>query len=124
MDTNGRAKTPEISMEGMDFEDEAGYTANQWRECAILMLAILQPALVMIRAAKNEAIGYAQLKFALGIEDQSMRDVAAKLCVDVKCISDGARKFVRENGLPTPACMKSDLACKRYSESRIQRLTK
>lgn len=115
---------PDIDAATLDFEDEHGFTANQWRAAAIAMLAILQPALAMIRAAKNEQIGYAQLLFALGLEDRSMRDVAAILCVDVKCISDGAKKFVRENGLPFPACMKSEEASKNYSKSRNERLRK
>lgn len=115
---------PDIDASTLDLEDDAGYSVNEYRSCAIMMLAILQPALAMIRAAKNENIGYAQLLFALGLEDRSMRDVAASLCVDVKCISDGARKFVRENGLPLPACMKSEEASKNYSMSRTNRLRK
>lgn len=115
---------PDVNASDLEFEDEHGFTANQWREAAIAMLAILQPALAMVRSAKNEQIGYAQLLFALGLEDKSMRDVAASLCVDVKCISDGAKKFVRENGLPFPACMKSEEASRNYSKSRKERLRK
>jgi hypothetical protein len=124
MKTNQIEIDPDIDASTLDFEDEHGFTANQWRSAATAMLAILQPALAMIRAAKNEQIGYAQLLFAFGLEDRSMRDVAAILCVDVKCISDGARKFVRENGLPLPACMKSEEASRKYSEARTKRLTK
>lgn len=106
---------------GMVCEDEV--TPNEYRECAIMFLGILQPAIAHVLSARNQSIGYCQILFALGLEDGSMRDAAARLCVDVKCISDGARRFVRENGLPTPACMKSEAASKRYSESRNRRLS-
>lgn len=107
----------------MDFEDDAEYSANDYRACAIMFLSILQPAIAHVLAAKNQKIGYCQILFALGLEDGSMRDAASKLCVDVKCISDGAKRFVRENALPMPSCMKSERASKVYSKSRKQRLT-
>ena len=106
----------------LEFQDDSEFSANDYRSCAIMFLSIVQPAIAHVLAAKNQRIGYCQILFALGLEDRSMRDAAAELCVDVKCISDGARRFVKENGLPIPSCMKSEDACKAYSKSRINRL--
>lgn len=105
-------------------EDPDGpqYSENDYRACAIMFLSLLQPAIAHVMAAKNKDIGYAQIMFALGLEDQSMHDVAAKLCVDVACISKGAKEFVRENNLPVPNGMKSEAACKSYSQSRTKQL--
>ena len=103
-------------------EDGEEFPPNVYRACAIMFLGIVQPAIAHVLAAKNEKIGYCQILFALGLEDRSMRDAAAELCVDVKCISDGAKQFVRANSLPIPACMKSEAAGKAYSKSRINRL--
>lgn len=106
-----------------DFEGDTEYSANDYRACAIMFLSIVQPAIAHVLSAKNQKIGYCQIMFALGLDDRSMRDAAADLCVDVKCISDGAKRFVKENSLPIPSCMKSEEACKAYSKSRNKRLT-
>lgn len=105
-----------------EIESDDDLATSEYRDCAIRFLSLFEPALTHVLAAKNTQIGRCQILFALGLEERSMRDAAASLCVDVKCISDGARRFVRENDLPIPDCMKSDEACKIYSNSRKERL--
>lgn len=104
-------------------ESEPQYSENDYRACAILFLSLVQPAIAHVMAAKNQEIGYCQLLFAFGLSSESMHDAAARLFVETACISKGAKEFVRENGLPTPACMKSDVAAARYSQSRRGKLS-
>jgi len=97
---------------------------NHFREAALMVLPLIQAGVGHCLAAKSAEVGMAQLKFALGIEGRSMRDVAPLLGVTVQCLSRGAKEFVRENNLPTPACMKSEAASATYRATRQNQLKK
>jgi len=107
----------------MSFHDDEDEDApKHFRKAALKALAVIYPAVVHATAAKNIGIGLAQVRFALGLEDRSMRDVAASLNVSVECISKGAKAFVRENNLPIPSCMRSEEASASYREARERKL--
>lgn len=95
---------------------------NFRREAALAAMKIIYPATVHATEAQNRKIGLAQIAFALGIEERSMRDVAAELKVSVACISKGAKEFVRANNLPIPDCMKSEEASEAYRQTRLSQL--
>lgn len=102
-------------------DDDEAVRENFYREAALRVLPLIYSATAHVMSAKNPEIGLAQVRFSLGIEDKSMRDIAAKLNVSVACISKGARAFVEDNNLPTPSCMKSDDACESYRTARSYR---
>jgi hypothetical protein len=95
---------------------------NAYREAALRILPILQAALGHCLAAKTPEIGLAQLKFAFGIEERSMHDVAPLLGITPQCLSRGAKEFVRDNNLPTPPCMKSEAASESFRNARNRQL--
>ena len=107
----------------MEHEQETEYSESDYRACAIMFLGIVQPAIAHVMAAQSQKIGYCQILFALGLNEKSMRDAAAELSVNVSCISTGAKRFIKENGLPIPPCMKSAKASKTYSKSKKERMT-
>lgn len=109
-------------MEKTEIDPESPEYREAYREASIHFLCLFQPALGHALAAKNPGIGYAQILFALGLEDRSMHEVAASLKVETACISKGAKEFVRENNLPVPSCMKSDKAVESYREARNKQL--
>lgn len=108
----------------MNPEEPDESEANAFRFAARAALAVIYPATAHAARSENIEVGLAQIRFALGIEERSMRDVAADLNVEVACISKGAKVFIRENNLPTPNCMKSDEASDKYREARKRHLTK
>lgn len=95
---------------------------NAYREAALLVLPLIQAGVGHCLSARSAAVGMAQIKFALGIEGRSMRDVAATLGVTVQCLSRGARDFVHANNLPIPPCMKSEDASEAYRKQRESQL--
>lgn len=97
-------------------DDEEGI--NMFREACKKALSLIYPACAHVTSAINVDVGLAQIRFAMGLEDRSMRDVAASLNVTVACISKGAKAFVHENDLPMPACMKSEEASETYRNTR------
>ncbi len=103
--------------------DDDDDRASAYREAAQHILGIIVPAVNLVMSAKSTRIGYAQLQFALGLEDRPMRDVASELGVTVACISKGANEFIRENNLPRPACMKSEAATRSYRNTRASQLS-
>lgn len=105
-----------------DFEESEEFR-NIWREVAQKGLSVIYPCVVHATTAVSRKVGLAQVRFALDLEDRSMRDVAADLNVTVACISKGAKELVESLNLPTPRCMKSEEASESYGESRIKQLT-
>jgi len=107
-------------QEAIAEEDEI--PPNYYREAAMRVLPILQAGIAHALAAKTPEIGLIQIKFALGIADLSMRDVASNMGITPQCISRGAKEFVRANNLPTPPCMKSEAASASYRIARNKQL--
>ena len=95
---------------------------SAYRDAAMLLLPLIESGIAHCLAAQTPEVGRIQIKFALGLEERSMRDVATSLGVTVACISRGAKEFVDANNLPTPPCMKSPEASESYRKSREKQL--
>ena len=93
-----------------------------YREAALNLWPVILSAAAFIAAAKHPSIDLAQVKFALGLEEKSMRQIANELDCTVAGISRGAKEFQKANNLPTPPCMKSDEASKTYRRTRQSQL--
>jgi hypothetical protein len=114
---------PEPHTTTQDFYDELEpEEVNTYREAARRLWPTLLSGVAHALAAETPEIGVAQIRFALGIEDRSMRDVATSLKCTPAAISRGAKEFQRQNNLPTPSCMKSEEASKVYRKTRISQL--
>jgi len=95
---------------------------HAYREAARMLLPLIEQGVAHCLAAESPLLGRIQIKYALGIEDRPMRQVAAHLGVTVACISRGAKEFVESNKLPIPPCMKSCEASEVYRKARIKQL--
>jgi hypothetical protein len=95
---------------------------SEYREAAMHFLALLETAVAHACNAKTVTIGMIQLKFALGLVNESMSDAAARIGVTPQCISKGAHEFIRENNLPIPPCMESEESSKAHRDARIKQL--
>lgn len=104
------------------FEDEAANSV--YREASYHFLKLLYPAAAHVANATRPEVGLEQIRFALGIAEQSMTDVAARLGVTPQCLSKGAREFIRENNLPIPPCMESEESSRAHREGRINAILK
>lgn len=95
---------------------------SAYREASYHFLRMLYPAVVHVISTASPEIGLAQIRFALGIEESSMSDQAAKLNVTPQCISKGAREFIRQNNLPIPPCMESEVSSEAHRQGRINHI--
>jgi len=108
---------------GLDADElDALMYSAPYREAGIRFLVIFQAALAHCLQAATPEIGMLQVRYALGLVDESMRDNAARLGITAAGISKGAKQFVRENNLPMPACMKSEEASNHYRDVRNNQL--
>lgn len=104
-----------------ELEPEA-HPSSDYREAAMLLLPLIESGIAHCIAAKTPEIGRIQIKYALGLEERPMRQIAASMGITVACISSGARKFVEANGLPLPPCMRSEAASESYRAARERQL--
>jgi hypothetical protein len=97
--------------------------ASAYRQAALRLYPVIMSAVGHVLAAENVEIGLTQVRFALGIEARSMRDLASLHRCTPAGISRGAKEFQTQNNLPTPPCMKSERASAVYRRTRLKQLT-
>jgi len=95
---------------------------SAYRQASVFFFGLLETSLAHVMASQTTRIGLAQIRVALGLSDESMSDIAARLGVTPQCISKGAKAFIRENNLPVPRGMEGDESSKAHRQARIRQL--
>lgn len=95
---------------------------NAYAQAAVFFYKIIESSIGHILQSDNPRVGLAQVKVALGLADESMSEIAARLRVTPQCISKGARSFIAENQLPIPAGMESEESSEAHRIARNKQL--
>lgn len=97
---------------------------SAYRQASIFFFGLLESSIAHIMASDKTRIGFAQIRVALGLADESMSDIASRLGVTPQCISKGARAFISENNLPIPRGMEGEESSNAHRQARLKQLQK
>ena len=95
---------------------------NAYAQAAVFFFGLLESSIAHIMASDKTRVGLAQIKVALGLSDESMSEIAARLGVTPQCISKGAKAFIAENNLPIPRGMEGEESSEAHRKARNKQL--
>lgn len=106
------------------YESDSAEYESAYRQASVFFFGLLESSIAHIMASDRTRVGFAQIRVALGLADESMSDIASRLGVTPQCISKGARAFIRENNLPIPRGMEGEESSESHRQARINQLKK